>query len=137
MDTIVNIFPSNFISPMVESNMLQVIVIALLLGFSIIKLGEKNIGIVKACNNINEIFMKCMEMILKLSPIGVFCLLCPVVASNGAAIIGSLAMVLLAAYICLYLTCSCSILCCSENYGRHKSGKILQRNASGDHVRFF
>lgn len=103
MDTIVNIFPSNFISPMVESNMLQVIVIALLLGFSIIKLGEKNIGIVKACNNINEIFMKCMEMILKLSPIGVFCLLCPVVASNGAAIIGSLAMVLLAAYICYIL----------------------------------
>ena len=136
MDTIVNIFPSNFISPMVESNMLQVIVIALLLGFSIIKLGEKNIGIVKACNNINEIFMKCMEMILKLSPIGVFCLLCPVVASNGAAIIGSLAMVLLAAYIC-YILHAVVVYCCSENYGRHKSGKILQRNASGDHVRFF
>lgn len=39
-------------------------------------------------------------MILKLSPIGVFCLLCPVIAENGAMIIGSLAMVLLAAYIC-------------------------------------
>ena len=39
-------------------------------------------------------------MILKLSPIGVFCLLCPVIAANGPAIIGSLAMVLLAAYIC-------------------------------------
>ena len=103
MDTIVNIFPSNFISPMVESNMLQVIVIALLLGFSIIGLGEKNVGIVKACNSLNEVFMKCMEMILKLSPIGVFCLLCPVVASNGTAIIGSLAMVLLAAYICYVL----------------------------------
>ena len=35
-----------------------------------------------------------MEMILKLSPIGVFCLLSPVIASNGPAIIGSLAMVL-------------------------------------------
>lgn len=44
--------------------------------------------------------MKCMEMILKLSPIGVFCLLCPVVAANGATIISSLAMVLLAAYVC-------------------------------------
>lgn len=44
--------------------------------------------------------MKCMEMILKLSPIGVFCLLSPVIASNGPAIIGSLAMVLLAAYVC-------------------------------------
>ena len=41
-----------------------------------------------------------MEMILKLSPVGVFCLLCPVVAANGATIIGSLAMVLLAAYVC-------------------------------------
>lgn len=101
MDTIVNIFPSNFISPMVEANMLQIIVMALLLGFAIIMIGEeKNARVVRACNDLNDVFMKCMEMILKLSPIGVFCLLCPVIASNGPAIIGSLAMVLLAAYIC-------------------------------------
>ena len=101
MDTIVNIFPSNFISPMAEANMLQVIVIALLIGFAIILVGEeKNTRIITACNDLNEVFMKCMEMILKLSPIGVFCLLCPVVAANGATIIGSLAMVLLAAYVC-------------------------------------
>ena len=43
--------------------------------------------------------MKVMEMILELSPIGVFCLLCPVIASNGPKVIGSLAMVLLTAYI--------------------------------------
>lgn len=101
MDTIVNIFPSNFVSPMVEANMLQIIVMALLLGFAIIIIGEeKNARVVNACNDLNDVFMKCMEMILKLSPIGVFCLLCPVIASNGPAIIGSLAMVLLAAYIC-------------------------------------
>lgn len=56
--------------------------------------------VVNAFNDLNEVFMKCMEMILRLSPIGVFCLLCPVIAENGPAIIGSLAMVLLAAYIC-------------------------------------
>ena len=100
MDTIVNIFPSNFVSPMVEANMLQVIVMAVLLGFSIILIGEKNVRIVAAFNDLNDVFMKCMELILKLSPIGVFCLLCPVIAANGAAIIGSLAMVLLTAYIC-------------------------------------
>ena len=101
MDTIVNIFPSNFISPMAEANMLQVIVMALLIGFAIILVGEeKNTRIITACNDLNDVFMKCMEMILKLSPIGVFCLLCPVVAANGATIIGSLAMVLLAAYVC-------------------------------------
>lgn len=101
MDTIVNIFPSNFISPMAEANMLQAIVMALLIGFAIILVGEeKNTRIITACNDLNDVFMKCMEMILKLSPIGVFCLLCPVVAANGATIIGSLAMVLLAAYVC-------------------------------------
>ena len=100
MDTLVNIFPSNFVSPMVEANMLQVIVMAIILGFAIILVGEKNVRVVNAFNDLNEIFMKCMEMILKLSPIGVFCLLCPVIAANGPAIIGSLAMVLLAAYIC-------------------------------------
>ena len=100
MDTLVNIFPSNFFKPMVEANMLQVIVVAVLLGFSIILVGEKNARVVSAFNDLNEIFMKCMELILKLSPIGVFCLLCPIIATNGAAIIGSLAMVLLAAYIC-------------------------------------
>ena len=100
MDTLVNIFPSNFFKPMVEANMLQVIVMAVLLGFSIILVGEKNAKVVSAFNDLNDIFMKCMELILKLSPIGVFCLLCPIIASNGAAIIGSLAMVLLSAYIC-------------------------------------
>ena len=91
MDTIVNIFPSNFVSPMVEANMLQVIVTALILGFGIILLGEgeRNTRLVTACNDLNDVFMKCMEMILKLSPIGVFCLLSPVIASNGPAIIGS------------------------------------------------
>ena len=100
MDTLVNIFPSNFFKPMVEANMLQVILVAVLLGFSIILVGEKNAKVVSAFNDLNEIFMKCMELILKLSPIGVFCLLCPIIATNGAAIIGSLAMVLLTAYIC-------------------------------------
>ena len=105
MDTIVNIFPSNFISPMVESNMLQVIVIALLLGFSIIKLGEKNIGIVKACNNINEIFMKCMEMILKLSPIGVFCLISRTFANIGFSAFIPLAKYMIGVLLALAIQC--------------------------------
>ena len=109
---------------MVEANMLQIIVMAVLLGFAIILVGEKNIRVVNAFNDLNDIFMKCMEMILKLSPIGVFCLLCPVIASNGPAIIGSLAMVLLAAYM-LHCTCSIRVLTDGKNYGRFKSTEIL------------
>ena len=103
MDTIVGIFPSNFIAPLSEATMLQVIVMALLIGFAIILIGEEAAPAVKGINSFNAIFMKCMEMILKLSPIGVFCLICPVVATNGATILGSLAMVLLTAYICYFV----------------------------------
>ena len=102
MDVLVNIFPSNFLAPITEANMLQVIVMALLISFAIILLGQKAQKAVDGINLWNDIFMKCMEMILKLSPIGVFCLLCPVVAANGAMVIGSLAKVILAAY-CAYL----------------------------------
>ena len=103
MDVLVNIFPSNFLKPVVEANMLQIIVMAIIIGFAIILLGEKVAKTVDAVNRLNDVFMKCMEMILKLSPIGVFCLLTPVVATNGAAIIGSLAKVLLCAYVCYLL----------------------------------
>ena len=103
MDTFVNIFPSNFVQPLVDANMLQVIFMALLIGFAIILVGEKAEPAIKAVNVINEIMMKCMEMILKLSPIGVFCLLSRVIAENGAVVIGSLAKVLLCAYICFII----------------------------------
>ena len=102
IDTLVDIFPSNFVAPMLNASMLQIIVMALLIGFSIILVGEKAKPVVDLVNALNEVFMKCMELILKLSPLGVFCLLCPVVAANGAMILGSLAMVLLAAYVCYF-----------------------------------
>ena len=103
MDVLVNIFPSNFLVPITEANMLQVIVMALLIGFAVIAIGEKAEKAIDGINRWNTIFMKCMEMILALSPIGVFCLLCPVVAANGAMVVGSLAKVILAAYIAYLL----------------------------------
>lgn len=100
MDTLVNIFPSNFIAPMVENNMLQIIVMSLIIGFSILMLEKtKQDKAIETIEILNDIFMKAMGLILRLSPIGVFCLLAPVIAANGPVIIGSLASVLLVAYL--------------------------------------
>ena len=99
MDTLVNIFPSNIIQPLANASMLQVIVIALFFGFGIILAGEKVEPLAKVIVSLSDVSMIIMELILKLSPIGVFCLITPVVAENGAKILGSLAMVLLTAYI--------------------------------------
>lgn len=100
MDTILHIFPSHFIQPMSNAAMLQVIVMAVVIGFSIVLVGEKAKVAASVIESFNEVFMKCMDMILQLSPIGVFCLIAPVIASNGAAVLGSLAAVLGVAYLC-------------------------------------
>ncbi len=101
MDTLVGIFPSNFIKPFVDASMLQIIVASLIIGFALILIADDKDNMEFTFVNVaNDICMKAMEMIIKLSPIGVFCLLCPVVAENGPAVLGSLAKVLLIAYLC-------------------------------------
>ncbi|WP_296142139.1 dicarboxylate/amino acid:cation symporter [uncultured Anaerococcus sp.] len=100
VDTLVNIFPKNFLAPIVEANMLQIIVMAIIIGFSILLIDkEKQAKAIEAIEIVNDINMKAMELILKLSPLGVLCLLMPVIAENGPMIIGSLASVLLVAYL--------------------------------------
>ena len=103
MDTIVNIFPSNLFQPMVDSTMLQVIVIALFIGFGIIIAGDKGLPFKEWIDSAYEVFMVIMRGIIKVTPIAVFCLITPVVAVNGPEVLGSLAMVLLTAYIAYFV----------------------------------
>ena len=99
MDTLVNIFPSNSFKPLAEANMLQVIVISLFLGFGIILAGEKGNMAVKVVDSFAEVAFKIMGLIIELSAIGVFALICPVVAQNGPAVLLPLLKVILVAYV--------------------------------------
>ena len=103
MDTLVDIFPSNIIAPFANASMLQVIVAALLFGFGILAAGEKGRPAAALVDSLTEVCMKVMGIILRLSPIGVFCLILPVVAENGPQILGNLGLVLLCAYIGYFL----------------------------------
>ena len=103
MDTLVGIFPANFFAPFVEANMLQIIVASLIIGFALLLVKQQKEIEFKMVDTLNDVFMKAMEMIVSLSPIGVFCLICPVVAENGPAVLGSLAKVLLVAYLGYFL----------------------------------
>ncbi len=99
MDVIVNIFPDNLLKPMVDTNMLPVIVIAIFFGAGVLAAGKKGKMIADIVDSMNEVVMKVLMMIIKLTPIGVFCLMADVVAVNGAKVVGSLALVVGVAYI--------------------------------------
>jgi len=98
MDTFVNIFPSNIINPMLNATMLQVIVISLFFGFGIIAAGEKGRIAGDFVESMSEVCIKIMGMIIKLSPIGVFGLIVPVVAANGPSVLLPLLKLIAVAY---------------------------------------
>ncbi len=103
LETLVGMFPSNVVAPMSDANMLQVIVMALFFGFGAIIAGEKSKAFAAFVSSANEVSMQVMNIIIKVSPIGVFALITPVVAENGPGILGSLALVLVVAYIAYLL----------------------------------
>ena len=99
MNAFVDIFPANPITPLANAAMLQVIVIALFLGFGILLAGEKGVLAGNVVDSFNEVFLKIMNSIIRLSPLGVACLICPVVTENGPQILGDLFAVLFVAYV--------------------------------------
>ena len=98
IDTIVNIFPSNIINPMLNATMLQVIVISLFFGFGIIAAGEKGKVAGDFVESMSEVCIKIMGMIIKMSPIGVFGLIVPVIAANGPSVLLPLLKLIAVAY---------------------------------------
>lgn len=96
---IADMFPSNFISPLLNASMLQIIVMALFIGFAIIIVGPKAKNFADVIESGNQVFIQVMSFIIDFSPIGVVCLIAPVIAENGPKILGSLALVIFVAYL--------------------------------------
>ncbi len=103
MDQLVGFFPTNIINPILTNNMMQVIVIAVLLGIAIVHVGEKAEPAKQVLLSFNEVVAKILGYIMLVSPIGVFCMLTPVVATNGPQVLGSYAVLIGADYFCFLL----------------------------------
>ena len=82
-DTLINIFPTNPVAAMAQGNMLQIIVFALLLGVALSKSGAAGSRVAAVFQDLNEVFMKLITMLIKLAPIGVFCLMARLFTTVG------------------------------------------------------
>ena len=99
MSVLVSIFPTNMWKSFTDANMLQVIVISLFFGGSILAAGEK----AKLCRDIvgsfYSVIEKLMAFVISLAPIGVFTYMAWVVATQGSEILVSLLLVIVCAYL--------------------------------------
>ena len=84
---VVDIVPTNIIKASANnSNMLQVIFFAILFGISMVMLPDKNTKFVKGFfDGINDIILKIVDLIMLISPYGVFALLASLVVDFGAS----------------------------------------------------
>lgn len=77
----VDIVPQNFFSSASDnSNMLQVVFVAILLGIGLIQIpGEKSKSLVNFFDSLNEVIIKIVDLVMKIAPYGVFALMAGVI----------------------------------------------------------
>ena len=91
-EVLIGIFPDNPFRAMVDGNMLQIIVFAILVGVAILKTGDSGKKVLQGCVLINEVIMKMVFMLINLAPYGVFCLLAKLFTREGFSAIVNLAI---------------------------------------------
>ena len=102
LDTVKSLIPSNPVKAFAEGNMLQVLVFSLIIGFTLIAIGEKGEPLLKVIDSLNEVCLKIISTVMYFTPIGVFCTIVPVVEANGTKTIVSLATQLVILYIAFF-----------------------------------
>jgi len=103
IDQFVDFFPRNFIEPFYMTNLMQVIVIAVIFGVAIVQIGKKGEAVREFILGFNEVVTQVLSYIMAISPLGVFCMLTPVVAVNGPSVLSSYAILIGLTYFCFLL----------------------------------
>lgn len=106
VNTIVNIVPNNIVKPYSNSDILQIIFIASLLGVSINLIGDYSIILKKFLEACNQLFMKTTTLIIQLIPLAVFSSITELILKTSInALLSLIGFVLcvLTAFVVIYL----------------------------------
>ena len=99
VDFFLGIIPTSLFSGFVEGKILQVVFVAVLIGFALQTLGEPGQAALKGVRVISAISFKLLGMVLMVAPIGAFGAIAGVVGSVGVSALGSLGYLMLAFYV--------------------------------------
>ncbi len=90
-DVLINIIPTNPVQALAQSEMLQIIFFAILLGISILMVGRKAKPLTESIEIANEVMMKMVNIIMSIAPYAVFALLAKSMSELGLDLLGQLA----------------------------------------------
>lgn len=105
-DFILGIIPVSLFSSLTSGSILQVLFVALLVGFALQGLGKRGEGILEAVKSLQQLVFRILSMVLWLAPIGAFGAIAAVVGKTGFGALISLATLMVA----FYITCAIFIV---------------------------
>ena len=105
-ERLLSIVPSNPIAALAEGNILAIIFFALLVGISLLVIGEKGRPVSDLMNASTEMMLKITHWVMEVAPFGVFALIASVAGNQGVSAL--LDVVILV--ICVVLACAAHML---------------------------
>ena len=101
-DFILGLIPDTLVSSLTAGSVLQALLVALLVGFALQKMGRAGEPVLAGIKHVERLVFRLMAMIMYAAPIGAFGAMAAVVGATGWKALQSLAIVMIA----FYLTCA-------------------------------
>jgi len=116
VDIFTGLIPTNPIKAMADGNTMQVVVFAFFTGFALIKIGDRGREVKNLITSSTQLVFKMIELVIKLTPYGVFAIMAWVIGIHGIGIFLSLAkfcFVVIGALFAQYLLFGVMIFLCA------------------------
>ena len=101
-----HVFPDSAIRPMVDNEILQIVVFSIFFGVACAAMGERSKLVLQAIEGLSHIILRVTGYVMKLAPPAVFCAMAATIATNGLGILVNYAKFMGEFYfglVCLWL----------------------------------
>jgi len=103
VDFILGLIPDTLVSALTSGSVLQTLLVALLVGFALQKMGRAGEPILGGIRHLERLVFRLMAMIMYAAPIGAFGAMAAVVGATGWQALKSLALIMIAFYVTCFL----------------------------------
>jgi Na+/H+-dicarboxylate symporter len=101
-----HVFPDSAIRPMVDNEILQIVVFSMFFGVACAAMGERAKVVLEGIEGLSHIILRVTGYVMKLAPVAVFCAMAATIATNGLGILVNYAKFMGEFYfglVCLWL----------------------------------
>ena len=99
---LLHIIPDTFVGAFAQGEILQVLLLALLFGFALSRLGDHAAPVIHLLDEVARVFFGIVSLVTRLAPLGAFGAMAFTIGKYGLGSLRSLGLLL----VCVYLTCA-------------------------------